>query len=55
MKTYGGWRLTGGPGHWNWVAPKNPPSAGYIARKRKLEAQKAQAGVTGDRNKPRRT
>jgi hypothetical protein len=55
MRTYGGWKLTGGPGHWGWVAPKNPPSAGYIARKRKLEAQKAQAGVTGDRNKPRRT
>jgi HNH endonuclease len=57
LKTYGGWKLTGGPGHWGWVGPANPPSAGFIARKRKLAAQKARAGVTGDRNrnKPRRT
>jgi hypothetical protein len=53
MKTNGGWRLTGGPGHWGWVGPKNPPSAGLIDRRRKLAAIKAQAGVTGDRNKPR--
>jgi HNH endonuclease len=54
LKTYGGWKLTGGPGHWGWVAPKNPPSAGYIARKRKLAATQAQAGVIGDRNSPRK-
>jgi hypothetical protein len=55
MKTYGGWKLTGGPGHWGWVAPPNPPSAGYIARKRRLAAAQAHAGVIGDRNKPRNT
>jgi hypothetical protein len=59
LKTYGGWKLTGGPGHWGWVAPPNPPSAGFIARKRKLAATQAQAGVIGDRNRsrnqPRRT
>ena len=59
MKTNGGWKLTGGPGHWGWVAPANPPSAGFIARRRKLTAAQAQAGLIGhrkqDRNKPRRT
>ncbi|MHB8220409.1 MAG: HNH endonuclease signature motif containing protein [Acidimicrobiales bacterium] len=24
MKTYTGWRLSGGPGHWKWVPPKIP-------------------------------
>jgi hypothetical protein len=55
MKTHGGWSLTGGPGHWHWVGPPNPPSAGFINRSRKLAAQKARAGVIGDRNRPRRT
>jgi hypothetical protein len=59
LKTYGGWKLTGGPGDWRWVAPKNPPSAGLIARWRKLAAAQAQAGIIGDRNErrnqPRRT
>jgi hypothetical protein len=55
MKTNGGWALEGGPGHWRWVAPSNPPSAGRMSRQRKLAVAKAQAGVTGDRNRPRRT
>jgi hypothetical protein len=24
MKTYTGWRLAGGPGHWKWVPPESP-------------------------------
>jgi hypothetical protein len=55
MKTDGGWRLTGGPGHWGWVGPEDPPSAGRIARNRKVTVAKARAGVVGDRNRPRRT
>jgi hypothetical protein len=43
LKTYGGWRLEGGPGHWRWIAPAHPKSAGYIARARKLAAAKAAA------------
>ena len=35
LKTHGGWRLTGGPGHWDWIAPLHPPSAGRIARNRR--------------------
>ena len=31
MKTHGGWRLRGGPGHWGWIPPAQPPSAGRIA------------------------
>jgi hypothetical protein len=52
MKTNGGWRLTGGPGHWSWVPPPRPPSANYIARARKLKAAKA---IAKSRNDPRRT
>jgi hypothetical protein len=51
MKTHGGWRLLGHPGGWQWVAPANPPSAGAIARARRLAAAKAKA----NRNQPRRT
>ena len=25
LKTHGGWRLTGGPGHWDWIAPLPSP------------------------------
>lgn len=55
MKTNGGWRLTGGPGHWGWEPPPNPPSAGRIARNRKVAAAKGRARRSADRNKPRRT
>ena len=41
LKTYGGWRLEGGPGNWAWVPPKRPPSAGFIKRARKLAAARA--------------
>jgi hypothetical protein len=51
LKTYGGWRLEGGPGHWDWIAPLHPKSAGFIARARQLAAAKAKA----KRNNPRRT
>ena len=44
LKTYGGWRLEGGPGQWAWVPPKRPPSAGYIKRARKLAAARAIRG-----------
>jgi hypothetical protein len=50
LKTYGGWRLEGGPGHWEWIAPAHPKSAGFIARARQLAAAKAKA----KRNDPRR-
>jgi hypothetical protein len=50
MKTNGGWRLTGGPGHWSWVAPRRPPGAGAIARARRVAAAKARSR----RDKPRR-
>jgi hypothetical protein len=53
MKTYGGWRLSGGAGHWTWVAPANPPSAHFIARARRLAAAKATGHAK--RNNPRRT
>ncbi len=43
LKTYGGWRLEGGPGRWRWIAPAHPKSAGYIARARRLAAAKAGA------------
>jgi hypothetical protein len=53
MKTYGGWKITGGPGHWRWVPPDKPPSAGRIARTRRVATEKAKAKAT--RNLPRRT
>jgi hypothetical protein len=53
LKTHGGWRIEGGPGHWKWVAPARPKSAGAVSRARKLAT--AKANVTKDRNKPRRT
>ncbi len=46
LKTYGGWMIRGGPGHWNWVAPARPKSAGAISRARK---------VATARNNPMRT
>jgi hypothetical protein len=49
MKTNGGWRIMGRPGNWRWVPPEKPPSAGRIARTRRLTATKAK------RNLPRRT
>jgi hypothetical protein len=55
LKTNGGWALEGGPGHWRWVAPPDPPTAGRMVRQRKVAVAKAKAGVTGDRNRPRRT
>jgi hypothetical protein len=66
LKTYGGWRIEGGPGNWKWVAPENPKSAGAISRARKLATAKAKANaeakaeakvkatVPKDRNSPRR-
>jgi hypothetical protein len=42
MKTYGGWRLEGSPGHWKWIAPAHPKSARYMAKARKLAAAKAE-------------
>jgi hypothetical protein len=43
LKTFGGWRLEGSPGHWKWIAPAHPKSAKFIARARKLAAAKAEA------------
>ncbi len=59
LKTHGGWRLEGGPGHWSWIPPDSPPGAGRIARARKLAAIKARAtasaSASAQRNLPRRT
>ncbi len=41
MKTHGGWRLGGGPGEWTWTPPARVPSAGAIARARKVAAARA--------------
>jgi len=53
LKTHGGWRLVGGPGHWDWIPPAHPKSANYIARARKMAAAKAKAQAK--RNLPRQT
>ena len=49
MKTHGGWRIEGGPGRWSWVAPKNPPSAGFIKRAGKVAAAKGKARRARDK------
>jgi len=41
MKTHGGWKITGKPGKWMWIPPARPPSAGAIARTRRVAAAKA--------------
>jgi hypothetical protein len=51
LKTYGGFRLEGGPDEWRWIAPEHPKSAGYIARARQMAAAKGKA----KRNDPRQT
>jgi hypothetical protein len=38
MKTHGGWKLVRAKGRWRWLAPEHPPSAGRIARERRLAA-----------------
>ena len=56
LKTFGGFRLEGGPGHWEWVAPAHPKSAQYIARARQMAAAKAKAKATASkRNHPLQT
>ena len=55
LKTHGGWRIQGEPGNFRWVAPAHPKSAGAIFRTRKVATAKGKAGVTKDRNRPRRT
>jgi hypothetical protein len=60
LKTDGGWRLEGRPGAWEWVAPPKPPSAGQMARARKVAVAKAKAKakaafVKKDPSGPRRT
>ena len=54
LKTYGGWRLEGKPGAWEWVAPLHPKSAHFIARARKLAAAKGRARAARQRNFPQR-
>jgi hypothetical protein len=49
MKTNGGWRVVGGPGRWRWLPPEHPPTAGRIARTRKVAVARAKA------YRPRRT
>jgi hypothetical protein len=49
MKTNGGWRIVGGPARWRWLPPENPPTAGRIARTRKVAVARAKA------YRPRRT
>ncbi|HVA09501.1 MAG TPA: HNH endonuclease signature motif containing protein [Acidimicrobiales bacterium] len=53
MKTHGGWTLSGGPGHWSWDPPPNPPSARFIAKAAQLATVKAKARSA--RNFPSRT
>jgi hypothetical protein len=53
MKTHGGWKITGGPGHWHWIAPPKPPDAGAIARTKKVAVAKAKGRA--QRNGPQRT
>ncbi len=55
LKTHGGWRLTGGPGHWDWIAPAHPKSAGAISRARKVATAKGKASADRKRKTPRRT
>jgi len=55
LKTDGGWRLEGGPGNWQWVAPAKPPTAQQMARARKVAVAKAKGFVSKDRNRPRQT
>jgi hypothetical protein len=43
MKTNGGWKIVGGHGRWKWVPPEKPPTAGRIARTRRLAAVRAKA------------
>jgi hypothetical protein len=49
LKTHGGWRIEGGPGRWRWIAPENPPSAGFIKRAGKVAAAKAKARRARDK------
>ena len=42
LKTFGGWRLVGEPGHFTWVAPAHPKSAGAISRARKVATAKGE-------------
>jgi hypothetical protein len=56
LKTYGGWRLEGGPGQWKWIAPAHPKSAFFIARARQLAAARAAAArAAAKRNNPLQT
>jgi hypothetical protein len=41
MKTDGGWKLVGPPEKRQWTAPANPPTAGRLARARKVAVAKA--------------
>jgi hypothetical protein len=50
LKTNGGWKLGGGPGHWTWDPAPHPPNAHRIKRNRKLAAARAKA----KRNRPLR-
>ena len=42
-KTYGGWKIKGQPGNRRWVPPDEPPTAGRIARTRRVTAARATA------------
>jgi hypothetical protein len=54
MKSHGGWRIEGESGNWRWVAPDVLPSAGRIARVRRVAHAKAKGRALGnkDRNGP---
>jgi hypothetical protein len=47
LKTYGGWRLEGEPGSWQWIAPAHPKSAHYIAKARQMATAKSAAKAAG--------
>jgi hypothetical protein len=42
MKTHGGWKLVRAEDRWRWLPPEHPPSAGRVARARRLAAVRSQ-------------
>jgi hypothetical protein len=51
MKTNGGWKIMGETGKREWVAPAQPPSAGRIARQRRVTAAKAKGRALNKRDR----
>ncbi|HWE66739.1 MAG TPA: hypothetical protein VG298_08850 [Acidimicrobiales bacterium] len=43
--TNGGWKLTGGPGHWEWMAPDWPVSSTLRKHRRRVNARRGRSGA----------